>query len=349
MLPNKFLPLAMLMVLGLTSCIKRFEPRIEGKDAIKYVVTGQITKGENIHLINVSSTAPLSDPWYKYFLPINGCRVMIIDEIGHTYLASESGEWDGNYSVYIPDASIQVGNSYRVEILLQGGDQIVSDFDEVPDCPEVDSVYYQLETLPTTNPYLKNKGIRFYLNLEAQNSDCRNFRWEAIETYEYKAILAKEPSLKVCWMTGMIKNIFTQSTRNLAENKYKHFPLHFVDNFSSQRLKYGYSLLIRQYSLSGNAFDFWDNVRINNSEQGGLYEKQPLVIKGNLRNVTHPEIQVLGFFGASSVKVKRIFVKNIENLPSEYLDCEPDPRPEASCVNCLSVGGTNIKPDFWPN
>ncbi|MFZ4546452.1 MAG: DUF4249 domain-containing protein [Bacteroidales bacterium] len=349
MLPNKILPLTIFMVLAFTSCIKRFEPDIEGKDAVKYVVTGQITKGDSIHFINVSSTAPLSDPWYKYFLPVNGCRVIVIDDMGNMFLATESGDWDGNYWVYIPDGSIQTGHSFRVEILLHGGDQIVSDFDEVQDCPEMDSVYYLLETLPSVNPYLTIKGIRFYLDLSAQNSGCRNFRWEAFETYEYKAILAKETSRKVCWMTGMIKNIFTQTTRNLAENKYMHYPLHFVDNYSSQRLKYGYSLLIRQYALSEDAFEFWDKVRINNSEQGGLYEKQPLAIKGNLRNLTHPEMQVLGFFGASSVKEKRIFVKNIENLPIEYLDCEPDPRPEASCVDCLSVGGTNIKPNFWPN
>jgi len=147
----------------------------------------------------------------------------------------------------------------------------------------------------------------------------------------------------------MVKNIYTLSTNLLAENKFKHMPLHFVDNYSSQRLKYGYSLLVRQYSLSDEAYKYWDKIRINTNEQGGLYAKQPLAIKGNLKNLTFPDQQVLGFFGASEVKSKRIFIRKVENLPCEYIDCEPETKPELQCVDCLSVGGTNVKPYFWPD
>lgn len=153
-------------------------------------------------------------------------------------------------------------------------------------------------------------------------------------------------------MTGDIKNIFTLSTKNFSENKYRHYPLHFVDNYSSQRLRYGYSLLLRQYSLSEAALAYWEKVRTNYSDQGGLYTRLPLKIKGNLRNLSHPDEPVLGFFGASEVKSKRIFVGKIEGLAIEYLDCDPPvalgPKPEPGCYNCKLEGGTNIKPSFWP-
>jgi hypothetical protein len=339
--------MAMLAIL-LPSCIKSFEPVIESRDAVKLVVTGQVNKGDRVQHINISNTSALSQPMYKYYLPVTGCIVMIVDNTGDCYAAADL--LNGNYEAFIPEEKLAVGASFKVVITTPEGDSIVSDYDQIHECPEVDSVYFVLEQIPSTDPVVPAiRGIRFYFDLDAQNSSTRYFRWEATETWEYKAILAKQTELKVCWMTGMVKDIFTLSTQNLVENKYKLYPLHFVDNFSSQRLKYGYSLLLRQYALSGDAFVYWDKVRKNNSEQGGLYETQPLQIKGNLHNLSHPEKQVLGFFGASSATSKRIFVSDVKDLPSQYLDCEPDPRPEAQCVDCLSVGGTNIKPAFWPN
>jgi hypothetical protein len=141
---------------------------------------------------------------------------------------------------------------------------------------------------------------------------------------------------------------------------------------------YGYSLLINQYSMSEAAYSYWDQLRINSSEQGGLYEKQPLSIRGNIHNNTNPDQVVLGFFSASSVKSKRIFVSDIENLALDFTTyCAPDTlrvgglhsidpseypaflvgnafgflpiQLSQYCVDCMALGGTNIKPDFWPN
>jgi hypothetical protein len=154
------------------------------------------------------------------------------------------------------------------------------------------------------------------------------------------------------------------------------FPLHFVDNHTS-RLMYGYSLLINQFALSEAAYSYWDQLRINSSEQGGLYEKQPLSITGNLHNNINPDQKVLGFFSVSSVKSKRIFVRDIDNFSFDFTDfCSPetlgvgglrsiDPSEYPAflagnsfeyygiqlsqyCVDCFSLGGINIKPVFWP-
>jgi hypothetical protein len=117
-------------------------------------------------------------------------------------------------------------------------------------------------------------------------------------------------------------------------------------------------------------------MRINSTEQGGLYEKQPLSITGNLHKPADPEQEVLGFFSASSVRSKRIFIQEVENLeilyggyctpvPLKYglREISPSDYPaflmgdegtfytillSRDCVDCLYYGGTNIKPGFWP-
>jgi hypothetical protein len=99
-----------------------------------------------------------------------------------------------------------------------------------------------------------------------------------------------------------------------------------------------------------------------------LYEIQPLHVIGNLRCTSNPELEVLGFFGATSLSTKRIFVRNVQNLDTLYPNCHHGPHGrldksapvylmmidgemealEDDCVECDKYSGTTIKPDFWP-
>jgi hypothetical protein len=383
---NKIIIVVAVLTLWLTSCIKSYEPVIESKDASKYVVSGQVSTGDQVQRVNISMTSSIGKPKY---IPVTNCSVTIFDDKGNAYPASDTE--DGNYMFYVPETAQVAGSRFKVIIVTQDGDSIVSDFDQMQNCPDVDSVYYIVKKLPTANPEKFVHGIQFYVNLNAENTNCRNYRWDATETWEYHSTWPREwyydgeihhiwppdYSRMVCWRTALVQSIFTLSTQNLGENKYTLFPLHYVDNYYSPRLVYGYSLLIRQYALSEEAYTYWDKLRINSSEQGGLYEKQPLAIKGNMHDITNPDQLVLGFFGASAVKSKRIFVQNVPDLILEYdpacvpsvplkkgfADIDPRDYPaymygdvsgfqmrvlDTECVDCLSVGGTTVKPDFWP-
>jgi hypothetical protein len=374
-------------MLILSSCIKSYEPVIETKDARKIVVSGQVNRGDEVQYVDVSTTSLVGE--HKY-IPITGCDVKILDAKGNTYHALDLN--DGSYEIRIPENELIPGASFMVNILLPGGVNIVSDYDQIEDCPEVDSVYYIQQEVPGENPVIPDQGIQFYLDLDASDFSCRNYKFEAVETWEYHSAYPIEwyydgkvhhvqPidfSRMVCWKTESIKAVYTFTTRNMAQNKYHGLPLHIVDNYSSPRLQYGYSLLVRQYALSEAAFTYWEKIQMNSNQQGGLYETQPLSVKGNMHNLTDPDQEVLGFFGTATVKSKRIFVNPIENLPIKYNPhCEvgillknglkqinPAFYPaylfgnnsgyqtvmiRSECVDCLMLGGINVKPGFWPN
>ena len=367
-----------------TTCITPFEPEIREKEINKYVVSGQVSDNRDFHTISVSKASSVNEP---QFIPVRGCSVRIVDDSGRIFPMHElSG--DGLYSGNIDRSFIMPGISFKVEITTPEGVNIESDFDPVNQCPVVDSVYFMRKSL-TTNMGIETKGIQFYVDLDGENTGSKYFRWELFETWEYHVpyrrewyydgsihhIVPPDYSRKICWATEQVKNIYTLTTGNLTENKYQMFPLHFVGNRTS-RLAYGYSLLINQVSLSGDAFTYWDQLRINSAEQGGLYEKQPLSVAGNMHNRTNPDEDVLGFFSAVSVRSKRIFIKDVENLDLDFETyCNPailrkglsEFSPEDfpaflmgdergfymiylgnECVDCLSLGGMNIKPEFWP-
>lgn len=377
----KFLILAIM----LQSCIMPYEPHILSKDINKYVVSGQVTDNSEYQVVSISRASSAGEPQY---IPVPNCNVRILDDTGNEFLMQESSP--GVYKVQIDKNYLNPGTSYKVDVLTSDGVNIESDFDRMSECPVVDSVYYvRKESLTNSHGQVTN-GLQFYIDLNCGNINSHFFRWEAIETWEHHAPYPREwyydgtvhhiwpPDISrtVCWSTEPVRNIYTLSTLDLVENKYYMLPLHLVDNHTS-KLMYGYSLLINQIAMSEAAYSYWDQLRINSSEQGGLYEKQPLSIRGNLHNITNPDQVILGFFSASSVKSKRIFVSDVKDFAFDFTTyCSPDTlrvgglhsidpseypaflagnklkffmvQLSQYCVDCMALGGTNIKPAFWP-
>ena len=342
----KFLILAIM----LPSCIVTYEPHIDSKNINKLVVSGQVTDNSDYQTVSVSMASPIGDP---QFIPVSGCYVRIFDDKGNQFVMPEAEA--GIYKGRIERSYLTPGTSFKVDILTSDGINIESDFDRMSECPVVDSVYYIRKEIQTNIRNQITRGLQFYIDLNCGNINSHFFRWEAIETWEHHApyprewyydgtvhhIYPPDYSRIVCWSTELVKNIYTLSTEGLVENTdTTMLPLHFVDNHTA-RLMYGYSLLINQIALSEAAYSYWDQLRINSSEQGGLYEKQPLSIRGNLHNNTNPDQVVLGFFSASSVKSKRIFVRNVEDFAFDFTTyCSPD---------TLRVGGLHsIDPSEYP-
>lgn len=368
----------------LISCITPFEPEIKPSEINKYVVSGLVSDYSELQSVSITMASSIGSPAK---IPVTGCSVLIRDDRGNLFQMQESG--GGLYQRFIDRSYLVPGVSFKVEIVTGSGIKIESDYEKMNECPDVDSVYYLRRDIISNNPGEVTQGIQFFLNVDGKSTDNHFFRWELTETWEYHVpyprewyydgtvhhIFPPDYSRKVCWSTIPVNGIFTLSTLGLTENKYEMLPLHFIDNLTS-RLMYGYILLVKQFSMSEAAYSYWDQLRINSGGQGGLYEKQPLSITGNLHNLTDPENAVLGFFGASSVRSKRIFIHKVEGLNIKYVPvCTPsvlrkgliEIRPEdypsflfgdehgyaevvlgTECVDCFYLGGNNIKPDFWP-
>jgi hypothetical protein len=371
-----------LFLLLLSACIKQYNPVIDANAGNKYVVSGRVTATEGWQDVNVSLTSPVGSPKY---IPVVGCQVNILDDKGNNFAMSELGP--GQYAVWMGKENLIPGTSYRVLVLTPGGEQLESGFDKMSQCPPMDSVYYIVKDVPTPDPTITNRIMQFYVDLDAAGDYSRYYKWEIIETWEYHAarpleyyydgtihqVYPPDYSNEVCWITLPVKNVFTVSTLNIGENIYKQYPLHYIDG-TTPRLGYLYSMLVRQLSLSEGAYNYWEQMRINSNEQGGLYEKQPLNIKGNMQNLSHPEKNVLGYFYAVSESNKRYFYHDIEGLDLVFSNsCYEDSlidgfrtytkdaypvyfyfRADAiwilnkECIFCKGLGGTQVKPDFWP-
>jgi hypothetical protein len=379
--------LVLLGMIGMQdSCIEEYIPDIEAGESRKYVVSGQLTTEREEQVISVALASSIRHPGP---VPLNDCTVRIADENGNSFAGTEFE--GGKYRIRIPRGNLIAGLSYRLEITTPAGASLVSDFEELLDCPDIDSVYFTRESLPTNDPGVFIEGIQFYLDLDARGYENAYYKFDVEETWEYHSeyplewyydgefLHHVEPwdySHSVCWKTRIIPDIFILNTAELQNNTYRRYLFHFVDN-TTQRLVYLYSILVKQYAVSQQAYVYWDQLRMNNVEQESLYETQPLPVQGNLKNLTDPEQPVLGNIVVSSVKTKRIFVKDVPDLEINFQpDCAVsllryglrDLTPDVyrypvylyidrngffeltpECIFCEMMGGSVTPPPYWPD
>jgi len=370
---------------GLGGCIEPFTPNIDESEE-SLVIEGIITDQAGNHYINISRTSPYNDP---HIIPEQDCQVEVVDNYGDFFEFFESDP--GVYMQGIPEDFLNIGTQYKVKVITADGNIYESDFNELlSPSPLIDNIYFEIEDRETDNPDITLNGIQFYLDLNPPDNIARHYRWELEETWEYEASYRiqyyydgtivypiDDPFfLFRCWRTEPIRKIYTSSTLNSTSSAINKFPLHYVSS-ETNRLKIKYSLLVKQYSLSNTAYDYWLQVQEQSQESGGLYETQPARIRGNISNVNDHEEVVLGYFFASSVTQKRIFVSEPFNFRIYSANCNlqiinrysllrrytlypvylislsslgvglPLGVGYGTCFDCRKGGGITDRPDFW--
>jgi len=369
---------------ALSGCIEPFTPQLNDNAQDICVVSGGITNLPGYQTVIISKAASVTEPMH---IPLTGCQVFIDDDKGNVFTLDEYTS--GRYHVWIDKEYLTAGISYRVRIIRPSGEEIQSDFDRMPSGPDIDTLHYVREQHADKNGNLV-PGLQFYVSFKGTENDSRFYHWSVEETFEYHSpypidnyydgthhnVSPSDYSLSVCWKTQPDPKIYNLSTKNLTSNGITDLDLHFIDN-TTTRLYVKYSVLIGQHALSEPAYQFWELLRINSESQGGLYERQPLPVEGNLHNLTDPSKKVLGFFSASTLDQKRLFIDGIRDMGIEYDSiCSLTMLGpggwrkftrfdypvyyntfrnvglriiDADCIDCRKYGGTLIKPDFWPN
>ena len=368
----------------LAGCVDLYDPEIDDTQE-SLVVEALITDQEGWQVVYLSRSSPLNE---KETYTETAAYVSLSDDLGRS---TDFMELDpGAYYAWMSADQLGTGINYWLNVVTSNGEVYESEPEMFPSpSPAIDKVYWEYEESGTSDRNESVNGIRFYLDVEGEADQGRNYRWELVETWEYYAanpihhyydgILHEWPdtsSYYTCWNTEKIGQIYTATTRNAESNTITGFPLHYVSE-ESHRLSSRYSLQVLQYSLNDAAFDYWRRIEEQNQESGGIYEKQPEFISGNMHNMDRQDEPVLGFFNLCPVSEMRIFLDSIPELSYPEIDCtlevimHPESKPAWMpipfflvsfnptrdgppygvgtdlCFDCREGGGTIIKPEFW--
>ncbi|WP_276346304.1 DUF4249 domain-containing protein [Daejeonella sp. JGW-45] len=313
--------------------------------------------------------------------------VQVLAENNAAFTLTEKG--NGLYS--IPQLSLNSAQKYRLKIKTAAGAEYMSDPMGVKNTPLIDNLAWVREP----------GGVGIYVDAHDSQNNTRYYQWDYEEDWELRSldeslykgmplsngkgsVVSRDPKetplMLTCYKSGRSTNIDIFSTAPLTSDVVsKHRVVFIPDN--SEKLAVRYSVLVRQYALPFEAFEYLSMMKRNSEQLGSFFDAQPSELIGNIRNINDPKDIAIGFIGIASVQEKRIFiernelqswgfrlscvnpiVKNNADSLVAFNSGQLIPRTpiisagggieaweglSINCMDCRSRGGNNNKPAFW--
>jgi len=326
-------------------------------------------------MITLSRAQPVRDTAFR-FTPELLAIVTVTGSAADTYQLQEIG--NGNYS--ITQLPLNPNETYQLRITTSDGTQYISDSVIPYRTPPIDTVGWNSDSL----------GLNIYLNTHDPTNIVQYYRWDYTETWQREAyytsplqyingtLVGRQPSQQIstCWETQNSTNLLLNTSTKLSQDVIYQEPIRFIP-LGSEQVNVLYSIIVRQYGLSADAYAYWESLQGSTETTGSIFDPIPSTVTGNIHCVTHSNEIVLGYIGDSIVRQKRIFINraSISNWPQSYPVCVDSIIPPsrisdfadsavllpvkmlpdgnyfaslADCVDCRVTGGTTTKPWFWP-
>ncbi|WP_221622263.1 DUF4249 domain-containing protein [Larkinella rosea] len=364
------------------SCVDPYRPP-EISAPNKFLVVDGFLNGLGISTVRLSRTQNLTENKKP---PVETRAIVQVEDekgTGHTFV----DQGDGTYT--LEQGRLQMGQTYRLKIQTAAGRNYASDYVTIKRTPPIDDLSWKA----------REDGVQFYVSTHDETNNTRYYRWEYEETWEYYSayysqfkylktqFLYREDNINHCWRTDKSNSVSVATSDKLSQDVIARFPLTFVSASASNRLKVRYSILVKQYALTAEAFDYWQNLKKNTEMLGSLFDPQPFQAAGNIHGITDPDEPVVGYLNSHSMEEKRVFIESSElpswRIPNGYEACEADTyllKPPPTEVSAVAMGeagfipidavlnsignvhgyrmaspacvdcrvvGTNVKPSFW--
>jgi uncharacterized protein DUF4249 len=358
-------------------CKEAYNPHIKNAGYNYLVVEGNIIAGNDSTFIHLSRTITISDTSTSQ--PETKATVNIESDNGNTYLLQNQN--DGTYST--EPLNISINQNYRLHIFTTDGKEYASDFVPVKQTPPIDSISWKYEV---------NKNVTIYANAHDETNNTQYYRWEFEETWKHHAFDSSvlvfendtirdrmpQEQLYGCWNIVPSSETYIASTAGLSSDVVYEKPLVQIPN-GSQKISDIYSIIVYQYALTKEGYEFWDNLKKNTETLGSIFDPQPFTEFGNIHCITDANEPVIGFISACTIAQQRIFIKWKQiQWPLQSLGCMdqlimPDKVKETfatgallpvfkgfnplgsvygdnqECVDCrINGGGTTVKPPYMP-
>lgn len=361
------------------SCVEEFQPELDEFENL-LVIDGGITNEEGPYTIKLSNSSGLDIINVE---PVTGAEVVIFEQNGIAETLTETEA--GVYQTAIGGIQGTPGRKYRLQVKVNGN-TYESDYELLKTPTTIESVEPVVEHKAFPDAPEVVPGYQFYVNSGASPYPEDYYLWTQEGTYKYKSNLLiyyvyegvlrdfEDPdSLKTCYRTYRVGEVFTTNTENLTTPIVVDQPLHFLAAVD-RKLTHRYTMLTKQYSISKEAYQFWHSIEQQTANLGSLYAAQPYQIRGNLKNVNDPDEPVLGYFLVAGVSENRVFVDPVPGVDIFFEDCAldylayglifftgPSEWPiyvtqgegggralsTPGCMDCRVLGGVLDPPDFW--
>ena len=310
----------------LNGCKKPYNPQAISAPNNYLVIEGVINSGSDSTIIKLSRTVNVLNS--NTVSPELHALLTVESDQDNVYPLIETT--NGRYTS--PGLNLDNSRKYRLRIKTQTNKEYLSDFVQVVNSPAIDTISYAIQS----------NGVSIYSNTHDPNNATRYYRWDYQETWEFHSdffsqfksngdtVLYRDlvnDNIYQCWGNQASSTIILGSSAKLIKDVIVNNPITFVPS-GSEKFTSRYSILVRQYALTGEAYNFWQNLKKNTEELGSIFDAQPSQLKGNIHSTTDSREPVIGYISVGSISSQRIYI-NVQQLPAwlpvkAYVGCKLD-------------------------
>ena len=327
---------AFLLLVIVASCIDPYTPNLKNYNSL-LVVDGLITNENSSYKIKLSRTFSQANS-----IPENVTDANVYITDGDGIKTDLQNSNSGYYNTDSTSFSGVIGQKYTLHILTSDGKEYISDECTLLPVSGIDKIYYERGDEISGTLGKSFAGLKILLNSTDATGMNQYFRWTFDEvwkfilpgaqqyTYAYvnpsASFFASVPFLNnVCWKMSQSGEIIINSVLPGGVNYINGQEIQFINPLESDRLTQEYSILVKQYSISNNEYEFWNNLKKAGEAGGDIFALQPYTVISNIHNVNNNNERILGYFEVSAVEQKRIFITSHDldplYMPHYQTDC----------------------------
>ncbi|WP_216846702.1 DUF4249 domain-containing protein [Mucilaginibacter sp. L196] len=312
------------------SCTKPYNPKVIASANNYLVVEGTINTGGDSTIIKLSRTVNLNAATTTN--PVTDATVAIQDDQNVSYSLQSLN--NGYYTN--PILNLVNTRKYRLSVTTSDGKIYLSDYVTPIASPPIDSIGFNAGSNKQ-----QGAGVQIYLNTHDPNNNTHYYRWDYVETWQFNAkyesqyisdgtqIIARTPAQNIysCYGNSISNNILLGSSAKLSQDVISQAPITFIPS-TSEKIEQRYSINIKQYALSADAYNYFALLKQNTEDLGSIFDAQPAQLTGNIHCTTDATLPVIGYISAGAVQQKRIYINETQLpvawTPTYPYDCELD-------------------------
>ena len=373
--------ISFLLAIGVSTCRQAYAPPAITNPNRFLVVDGFINLNPNtVTTFNLNRTRNLGDSIVMGIPELNA-QISIISSGGNNYPLADRAR----KGIYTSDSlTLDATQQYHIAITTADGQQFASNPVPSEITPPIDSVFWR-----------QPNNLTIYASTHDPTGNTHYYRYDYNETWEHDSQLEaiygvangmmfavdSATQLHRCWTTDTSANILLTSSAALHQDVIDSFTLITIPD-GDQKVTKVYSILVRQYALTEDAYNYWLLIQKTTQDVGTLFDVQPTQLIGNITCTSNPSEPVIGFITATTVQQQRILIVESAlndwqhnqaafgcdtvsipfsfanpfaynypdtNYAPYYFDGSALVLASKICLDCTLLGGTTIRPPFMPD
>lgn len=315
------------------------------------IIYGLLSEGENIHTVNVGLSR--SSGFTQSAIP--NAEVNLLAQEGGRYRYTSRGNGDYELHNFNPIE----GQSYALEVMV--GEKVYrSTFQEVPNSIGIDSLSYDVAYEPFRTTVQEHVFKVFSKTQLPEDNEPVYLRWIVEETAYWELVWIYAPGIPPplpppCFIFDIMEpariNIFDGSS-----SKTQNFDHLLATRKFDNSFLFPMFITVKQLSISRDAYEYWEKIKIVIENQGSLFDIPPAPIIGNIKNTNNPNEKVLGFFEVAKSQVTRFYVTSeispvYLHPPCFFVLGKARLDYPAECLTCegraLGRKFVMTRPDWW--